>query len=240
MRTKSLMGLVFLTIVGGLTGGCAVPGGGERPGLAVDSALREDIEWCDTWVTDANKEDLPRVLLIGDSITRAYFKEVEKHLKGKARCARLTTSQCVCSPVFTREVDLMLDQYRFAVIHINNGLHGWAYTEDQYAGAFGPFMEFLMRKSRGATVIWANTTPVVADGSTDSPLTARVKARNAVATAFAARHQLQVDDLFGLVVDHLEYFSSDGVHFNPTGVAVQAKQVAACVSTALAGRAAHP
>ncbi|MHB8974904.1 MAG: hypothetical protein ACYC4N_31125, partial [Pirellulaceae bacterium] len=40
--------------------------------------IRERIEWADIWVTDADKNDLPRVLLIGDSITRGYFDGVEK------------------------------------------------------------------------------------------------------------------------------------------------------------------
>lgn len=30
---------------------------------------REAIEWCDIWIPEANGTDLPRVLLIGDSIT---------------------------------------------------------------------------------------------------------------------------------------------------------------------------
>jgi hypothetical protein len=59
------------------------------------------------------------VLLIGDSITRGYFGEVEKHLTGKAHCARLTTSKCVSDPSFLDEVQLFLKQYRFAVVHFN-------------------------------------------------------------------------------------------------------------------------
>ena len=35
-------------------------------------AGRESIEWCDLWISHANETNLPRVLLIGDSITRAY------------------------------------------------------------------------------------------------------------------------------------------------------------------------
>ena len=31
---------------------------------------REAIEWCDIWISHANKTNLPRVLLIGDSIAR--------------------------------------------------------------------------------------------------------------------------------------------------------------------------
>ena len=72
--------------------------------LPADEPIRERIEWADIWVTDADKDDLPRVLLIGDSITRGYFGEVEKRLAGKAYCARLTTSKCVSDPWFPDEV----------------------------------------------------------------------------------------------------------------------------------------
>ena len=47
-----------------------------------------------------NRNDLPRVLLIGDSIVRGYFGDVERALEGRANCARLTTSRCICDPVF--------------------------------------------------------------------------------------------------------------------------------------------
>jgi len=45
---------------------------------------REAIEWCDIWISHANETSLPRVLLIGDSIVRDYYPEVEKRLVGKA------------------------------------------------------------------------------------------------------------------------------------------------------------
>lgn len=84
--------------------------------VAADEPIRERIEWADIWVTDANKNDLPRVLLIGDSITKGYFSEVEKHLAGKAYCARLTTSKCVSNPSFADEVQLLLKHYKFGFI----------------------------------------------------------------------------------------------------------------------------
>jgi hypothetical protein len=37
---------------------------------------RESIEWCDIWISHANETNLPRVLLIGDSIAREYYPEV--------------------------------------------------------------------------------------------------------------------------------------------------------------------
>src|SRR5437868_14877310 len=93
---------------------------------------REAIEWCDVWITHANETNLPRVLLIGDSITRAYYPEVEKRLTGKAFVARLATSRFVADPVLLKEIALVLDGTRFDVIHFNNGMHGWQHSEGEY------------------------------------------------------------------------------------------------------------
>lgn len=100
--------------------------------LPADEPIRERIEWIDIWVTDADKDEIPRVLLVGDSITRGYFGGVEKQLAGKAYCARQTTSKCVSDPTFNDDLLLLLKQYKFSAIHFNNGLHGWGYSEEQY------------------------------------------------------------------------------------------------------------
>src|ERR1700742_965094 len=90
---------------------------------------REAIEWCDIWISHANETNLPRVLLIGDSITRDYYPEVEKRLAGKALVARLATSRFPADPMLAKEIALVLDGTRFDVIHFNNGMHGWHYSE---------------------------------------------------------------------------------------------------------------
>ncbi len=190
--------------------------------------IRERIEWCDIWITNAEHTDLPRVLLIGDSIVRGYFAGVEKALEGQANCARLTTSRCICDPVFFDELTLLLAQYRFDVIHFNNGLHGWEYTEDQYKAAFPRLLDTLQQQARGAKLIWTTTTPVrhrEALGEL-SETTDRVRQRNAIAAGFVEPLGLPVNDLFALVIDHPEYYSPDGVHFNADGIRAQAQKVA--------------
>jgi hypothetical protein len=84
---------------------------------AADTATpsREAIEWCDIWISHANETNRPRVLLIGDSITRDYYPEVEKKLAGKAFVARLATSRFLADPVLLKEIALVLDQMRFDV-----------------------------------------------------------------------------------------------------------------------------
>ncbi len=126
---------------------------------AEENPRLEKIEWTDIWVTNASQNDLPRVLLVGDSITRGYFPAVEKDLAGKANCARYTTSMFLGNPDYLAELKIILHRYQFSVIHINNGLHGWDYTEDQYRQSLPKLMDTVKKYGKGAVVIWATTTP---------------------------------------------------------------------------------
>ena len=96
------------------------------------SIPREDIEWIDVWGPHNNDNELPRVLLIGDSITRQYNAGVEQNLDGKAYVERLSTSKSLGDPALFGEIRTMLEQYDFDIIHFNNGLHGAGYTKEQY------------------------------------------------------------------------------------------------------------
>ena len=79
-----------------------------------------------------NDTDLPRVLFIGDSITRAYYPAVELNLKGRAYVARVATSKAIGDPSLIGEIRTFLTEARFDVVHFNIGMHGWAYSEDEY------------------------------------------------------------------------------------------------------------
>src|SRR5258708_15011679 len=112
------MNMTQLILPIALITGCATRVGAQT--AEVPPAARESIEWCDIWISHANETNLPRVLLIGDSITRAYYPEVEKHLACRAYVARLATSRFVADPVLLTEIALMLDAPKFDVIHFNN------------------------------------------------------------------------------------------------------------------------
>jgi hypothetical protein len=214
---RHLFPCVWVVIATTATAICA-----QEPHIA-----REAIEWCNIWIPDANGTKLPRVLLIGDSITQGYYTKVAEQLKGKASVARLTTSKSIGDPALLAEVALVLDQCRFDVVHFNNGLHGWGYSEAEYQRHFPELVATIRKHAPKAKLIWATTTPmrkagdltVLAEGA------ARVKARNQIAAKFVAREPIAVDELYALVKDHPEYWSADGVHFNGKGIEVQAEQV---------------
>jgi lysophospholipase L1-like esterase len=194
--------------------------------------IREDFEWLDVWVPDNTVTTLPRVLLIGDSITRAYYPFVEEDLKGKAVVARLATSKCAGDPVLIKEVSLLLSQYRFGVIHFNNGMHGWGYTEDEYGAGLKHLVRALKKGAPNAKLIWATTTPV--RSSRDLNLldakTERVQARNRLAAQIMSKEGISTDDLFALVADHPDFYRADGVHSNEEGQKAEANLVIAAIA----------
>ena len=192
---------------------------------------REDIEWTDVWMPNMNRHDLPRVLLIGDSITRAYYKGVEQNLRGKAYCARIATSKAVGDPALTAELHAFLPEARFDVIHFNIGMHGWDYSEEEYRKHLPDLLKEIRRDAPGAKLIWASTTLVRKDHGS-GPTNDRIRARNTIAHTYFAHERIPIDDLSGLMAAHQDLHSDD-VHFNGEGAALQAKQVTAEVEKLL-------
>jgi hypothetical protein len=203
----------------------------------VSPAALESIEWCDIWISHANETNLPRVLLIGDSITRAYYPEVEKRLAGKAYVGRLSSSAFISDPALLAQIRMTLCQYKFDVIHFNNGMHGWQHSEREYERAFLEFLRTIQKGAPTAKLIWANTTPLKASptlssGDQTQATDERIAARNAIALKFVSAKKIPVDDLNTPMREHPEYHS-DQVHFNDQGISLQADQVAARVGALL-------
>ncbi len=190
---------------------------------------REAIEWCDIWISHANETKLPRVLLIGDSIVRDYYPEVEKHLARKAFVARLSTSRFISDPVLLKEIESVLEGTKFDVIHFNNGMHGWQHSEAEYRKAFPKLIKTIRAPAPEARLIWATTTPL-RDGKgvtydTNAQYSdERIAARNAIAAEFVTAQKIPIDDLNAAMRGHPEYHS-DNVHFNSQGIQIQADQV---------------
>lgn len=223
--------LIPLALIAGLAINLATAGPKSAP------ISRESIEWCDIWISHANETNLPRVLLIGDSIARDYYPEVEKRLAGKAFVARLATSRFISDPVLLEEIKLVLNQAKFDVILFNNGMHGWQHSEVEYRKGLPKFIKTIRAHAPKAKLIWATTTPL-RDGKDVTYDTkaeysdARIAARNALAAEIMAAQKIPIVDLNATVRGHPEYHS-DNVHFNGQGVQVLAAQVSAEVEKLL-------
>ncbi len=219
--------LILLCI--GICGYSQGKGGKKKP-------VREDIEWLDVWMPRTNDTLLPRVLLIGNSITRAYNSNVEKQLEGKAYVARLATSKSIGDPALLQEIALILSYYDFDVVHFNNGMHGWGYTEEEYAAAFPDFYKTIRKGAPHAQLIWATTTPVRTgrDMEEFDSRTERIRERNRIAQEYLKDKEVIINDLFKCVENHPEYYAGgDGTHLVTPGVNALANQVTKTIISAL-------
>jgi hypothetical protein len=120
---------------------------------------------------------LPRVLLIGDSISIGYTIPVREKLKGKANVLRPLTN-CGPSSRGVEGLEDWLGEGTWDVIHFNFGLHDLVYmgpdgsrlVDPKLAGARHqvPLAEYEANlrqmvarlKQTGAKLIWCSTTPV--------------------------------------------------------------------------------
>jgi hypothetical protein len=197
-------------------------------------SIPEKIEW--TWGVSPPNPDLrlPNVLLLGDSITRNYFPQVTRDLVGTANVYLMASSTSIGDPRLSHQIAEFsaLEKVQFRVIHFNNGMHGWGYSESQYRSAFPQLLRTVQKlvRRKGA-LIWANTTPVrkdVLDGATN----ARVEERNAIALSLVKEAGIPVDDQHALMVQHRDLYEDD-VHFNPEGANIQGDQAASLIRIAL-------
>ena len=218
--------LLPLSIVAALVTDLA---GAERQ----SSPSRESIEWCDIWISHANETNLPRVLLIGDSIARDYYPEVEKQLAGRAFVARLATSRFVADPVLLKEIELVLSDAQFDIILFNNGMHGWQHTETEYQNGLPKLIKAIRAHAPKAKLIWATTTPLRDGKGVTSDTQAeysdeRIATRNAIASEIVAARKITTVDLNAAVRGHPE-LHSDNVHFNGQGSQILAAQASAVI-----------
>jgi len=193
---------------------------------------------------------LPRVLLIGDSISIGYTVPVRELLKGKANVHRPLTN---CGPT-TRglaEIDKWLGNGKWDVIHFNWGLHDLKYlgpngknlADPKAAGSRQqvPIDEYeanLRRlvarlKKTDANLIWRSTTPVP-EGAKGRVVGDSVK-YNAVAKTIMDEHEITIDDQYSFALGKLKKIQLPAnVHFSKDGSKELAKQAVTSIQRALA------
>jgi rhodanese-related sulfurtransferase/lysophospholipase L1-like esterase len=188
---------------------------------------------------------LPRILIIGDSISIGYTDPLRKATAGKANVYRIPgnggpTSQGV------KMLDAWLGDGKWEVIHFNFGLHDLKFTGDGRDGHQVPLDQYeenlrnivARLKKTGAKLIWATTTPVPAEKQTPTRRKGDDVEFNNVARKVMQESGVAIDDLYMLALPRLaEIQLKANVHFTPKGYEALAAQVAASIQQELAARA---
>lgn len=204
--------------------------GGEKP---KDPALAP--------ITDT--PGLPRVLLIGDSISIGYTLPVRELLAGKANVHRIPGNGSATG-VGLAKLDAWLGNEKWDVIHFNWGLHDLKHWKDNKLDPAGPQMtpveeyeknlrELVRRlKATGAKLVWASTTPVP-EGSDGRVAADEVKYNEAAARVMKAEG-VAIDDLHAVAAARLaELQRPNNVHFSNVGSRALAEKVAESIQAQL-------
>jgi len=186
--------------------------------------------------------NLPRVLLIGDSISMGYTIPTRNLLRDKANVHRIPENG---GPTIKglEKIDEWLGTKKWDVIYFNWGLHDLKYTPqggqlvpvEQYEQNLRKLVKRL--KATGAYLIWASSTPVPAGAFTGK--FPRKKGDEVIYNAAAKRvmdeNGIAIDDLYGFAMPQIEKLQKpDNVHFiKPQGYDALAEKVAANILEAL-------
>jgi len=136
--------------------------GGDTP-VGEKCRGHENVEWSISYafgLTDPRERELPRVLLVGDSICNYCREDIRESLEGRMNVSWWFSSYCVTSPEYLRILAFKLDEAKCSVVHFNNGLHSlWTPTED-YVAAYEQAVLLIRKKQPEARIVCMNLTPV--------------------------------------------------------------------------------
>lgn len=179
---------------------------------------------------------LPRVLLIGDSVSIGYTLPTRALLKGKANVHRPPTN-CSSTGHGLNYLKSWLGDRKWDVIHFNFGLHDAKLPPEGVRHAPPDVYEKNLRalvqqmKATGAKLIFATTTPVP-NGGNLSPTRrfGSVDQYNAVAKKVMAENDVAINDLNAAIAPHVAKLQRpNDVHFTDEGSALLANQVAKAI-----------
>ena len=192
---------------------------------------------------------LPRVLLIGDSISIGYTVATRTLLKGQVNVHRIPTNGGPTTRGLA-EIDKWLGEKKWDVIHFNWGLHDLKYMGPKGQNLANPkgaenkqqvppaeyeknLRKLVERlKKTEAKLIWTTTTPV-AEG-TKGRVHGHSAAYNKIAKKIMDEHEVAIDDLYTLALGQLDKIQKPkNVHFSPEGSKILAHQVANSILKAL-------
>ena len=194
-------------------------------------------------------EPLPKVLIIGDSISIAYMKPLEKLLAGKAAVVH-NPGNAAHSAHGLANLEEWLGKTKWAVIHFNHGLHdlkivdkkGRPVTSREEGDLQIPLDKYkenmeaivLRLKKTDPKLIFATTTPYPDKGLRPLREPGMAAKYNAVALKIMKKHDVSVNDLHAFALPKLDKLQRPAnVHFKPEGSKALAKEVARHVLEAI-------
>lgn len=200
-----------------------------------------------TSVWSSSKGALPKVLILGDSISIGYFPFVKEQLAGKAEVTRPfningNAENCQGTTNGIINIDRWIGDTKWDVIHFNFGLHDIKHvdpvtgknskkTKDprqaepkQYKKNLKQITEKL--KATGAKLIFATTTPYPEDVGAPLREFGDAEKYNKIARKIMKKNKIPINDLHAFVLPRMSDLQRPkNVHFIEDGSKALAEQV---------------
>jgi acyl-CoA thioesterase-1 len=189
---------------------------------------------------------LPRVLLIGDSISIGYTIPTRKLLHGKANVHRIPVNAGP-STRGLEQVESWIGTSTWDVIHFNFGLHDIKHVDDAGVSvdremghrqveldAYRDNLRAIVKRLQrtGARLIWCSTTPVPEGAKGRVP--GDEVAYNAAAVSVMKEEGVEINDLHAFAAPRMADIGKPAdVHYTPQGSQTLAGEVARRIEAAL-------
>ena len=194
---------------------------------------QERFEWINAWSGETNNHDLPRVLLIGDSITNGYQEIVRTTLKDVCYVDHIVTSYTLNNPFFFKLVLGLFSKNKYDIVHINQGLHGFSISKKTYKEKLEKLIDKLSVSSQ---IILAETTITKKAGNKapDKRWGKKIIERNEAVNEIAKERYLSVNHLYK-VSENIpnDLRNEDGIHFLYSGYQILAEEVISIIKNKL-------
>ena len=173
----------------------------------------------------------PRILVIGDSISRGCTLPLRHALKGKVNVHR-APQNCSSTEVGIANLDVWLGDGKWDLITFNFGIHDRAASRADYKTRLAQITRRL--RATGAKLVWVTTTPV--PESVNEHRKESVDRLNQVADALMKEHSVPILDLNRAVAPLLdEYQLPENCHFKNEGYVFMGERMAEAVLAELQG-----
>lgn len=213
------------------------------------AALLVSLSGCAATDSRVNHGRIPKVLIMGDSISIGYFEPAKQLLEGKAELSH-NPGNAQHTRYGLAQLDAWLGDTPWDVIHFNHGLHDLKYvnakgdlvspgkgTQIMSVDEYTRNLEQIVKRLRKthARLIFATTTPVP-DGAAGR-IKSDVERYNRAALAIMKKYGVRVNDLYAFAQPRLSSVQRPhNVHFTDQGSDLLAEQVANSILDAVAGR----
>jgi len=182
----------------------------------------EKYEWMRIWFEDTEDTNAKRVLYIGDSISEGTYKYATKLSERKIIFNNLATSKAVDNPNFYTFISTFISENdKKDAIIINNGLHGWHLSENEYKEHYQNLIKKIKTDFPNIPLYIVLTTAITQATTCFD----RVPLRNAAAEQIAKKEGLKVIDLYSVTNGRTDFFQPDGVHFVEEGYMALASKI---------------